>query len=166
MLCHRRFGFDASEKTHSTGRRAIAMHFVRRTADRPSLLKHKSVCSVSSVARSMICVFCYAIVHMLARRGKTRSRKPREGHVSPNGWWRSDTRWQISWLFFTFAITNISNFPTIKRYAIYKYLFNEFWRIVVKEERDRTLVGSVGRALNNLERNRRILVRGSPLDSR
>lgn len=68
------------------------LHFVRRTADRPSLLEHKSVCSVSSVARSMICVFCYAIVHMLARRGKTRSRKPREGHVSPNGQWRSDTR--------------------------------------------------------------------------
>ena len=54
--------------------------FRQANADRPSLPEHKSVCSVSSVAR-MICVFCYAIVHMLARHGKTTSRKPREGHV-------------------------------------------------------------------------------------
>lgn len=109
----------------------------------------------------MICVFCYAIVHMLARRGKTRSRKPREGHVRTRTvrGEAMDTRWQISCLFFTFAIRNTrSNFPTDLRYAIYKYIYicwNEFSCLMVERKRsDRS-----GRALNNLEGNRRILVR-------
>lgn len=61
----------------------------------------------------MICVFCYAIVHMLARRGKTRSRKPREGHVSLHEW-LVEKRYAMTNFLAIFHVcdTNISNFPT------------------------------------------------------
>lgn len=95
FLCHRlskrwcpigSWSCPTSEPTHSSAPVTVRslprvkLHFVRRMQIGHRSPEHKSVCSVSSVAR-MICVFCYAIVHMLARHGKTTSRKPREGHV-------------------------------------------------------------------------------------
>lgn len=50
---------------------------------------------------------------MLARRGKTRSRKPREGHVSPHEW-LVEKRYAMTNFLAIFHVcdTNISNFPT------------------------------------------------------